>query len=93
MMNTAPTDKEAYTLNYLQTLRRQRDLSIDEVGVVYSILAQPSLDDVTAIGARIILKDYERARELISKLPRDESTQSFLMMPIMTLMPNSPKTE
>ena len=93
MMNTAPTDNEAYTLNYLQTLRRQRDLSIDEVGVVYSILAQPSLDDVTAIGARIILKDYERARELISKLPCDESTQRFLKMPIMTLMPNNPKTE
>lgn len=77
-------------INHLQVIIRQRPLNIVEKGSLHRILADPAqTDNYCKVGVSILLRDYDEARTLLSRLPVNEETAYFMEQPIMNLLPNS----
>jgi len=81
---TEYSDKAIDTLNYLQIVRRQRDLTDAEKAKLVDIITQNPQNSNLIAGAYIVLQDYGEAQKAFSQLSESEQ-KDFRQWPIMNL--------
>ncbi len=74
-------DKNTTLLNYLQIVRRERELTIDEIKQLYSIEMNPSLSDEIKVGACLLAGNQILAESHFEKMNEDIK-QTFKTYPI-----------
>lgn len=82
-MGTSST-KCVYQLNYLQSIKRKRDLTIEENQFLTNILKDDEINIVLKVGANILLEDFSRAARLFNSLD-DKQKTSIMNFPIANL--------
>ena len=75
------------TLNYLQTARRQRDLTDAEKSKLVKIIDENSQNNILITGAYIVLQDFADAEKAFAQLS-DIERQNLTQWPIMNLWKN-----
>ena len=83
-INTAPENElsnEIKTLNVLQTVKRQRDLDIEEVSSLYDIIESGNASEACVVGAYLLVDQQQRAELHFSRLTKMEQS-NFKKFPI-----------
>ncbi len=81
---SAPDDELSYEirlLNRLQTIKRQRDFSIDEISSLYELIESKETHEETRIGVYLLLDQQKPAELHFAKLS-DEEKKNFEEYPI-----------
>ena len=88
-----PSTKYIYQLNYLQSIKRKRVLTIEEKDVLMKMLEDREINIVLKVGANILLEEFSRAATLFDALDEKQKT-SIINFPIANLWKqNRPKHE